>query len=220
MDNDQYITLKQGDEIIQEKYTITDLKKIEHKLWWADTMGLILVAAVALFLIIPNFKITYTATGSMVPTISVGDLALYGPVGKAIERGDIIMFVPVGPTTEKASILTGTTVYYEKRVIGLPGERIRIEDGVVYINNTPLEEPYKVFSAQNHWRNMDEMIIPDGCYFVMGDNRDNSNDSRVFGVVPYDNIRFKVILIVPSLAGILTGADNDELFIESGHGVF
>ena len=218
MDRDQYIALKQGDKMIQGKYTKADLEKMENKLWWASTAGIICVALVVFFLIIPNFRVCNTRSDSMVPTFSVGDLALFGPIGGAdhIDRGDIILFEPIDPV-EESSVLLGGTVYYTKRVIGLPGEHIRIEDGVVYINGDPLDEPYKVFSAYDRnafLRDMDEILIPAGYYFVMGDNRDHSEDSRIFGPIPHDSLRFSLIFSIPTLAGVLTGANNDELFID------
>lgn len=220
MDRDQHISLKQGDKVIQDQYTMADLEKMEGKLWWASTAGAICVALVVFALVIPNIRLLFTASESMVPAISVGDLALFGPTGGAdqIDRGEIILFEPTAPTEEGAILLGGGgTVYYTKRVIGLPGERIRIADGVVYINGDPLDEPYKVFSAYDSnafLRDMDEVLIPAGCYFVMGDNRDHSEDSRIFGPISYDSIRFSFIFSIPTLAGVFTGTNNDELFID------
>jgi signal peptidase I len=72
-----------------------------------------------------------------------------------------------------------------KRVIGLPGEKIEIKGGKVYINEQPLEEPYLSSQAQ---RDMKATVVPPKHVFVMGDNRGFSNDSRSFGPVPLDNI--------------------------------
>ena len=72
-----------------------------------------------------------------------------------------------------------------KRVIGLPGETLSIRDGVVYINGEPLDEPYVNGVPRGSYP---PVTIPEGYVFVMGDNRNNSSDSRVFGPVPIDHI--------------------------------
>jgi len=72
-----------------------------------------------------------------------------------------------------------------KRVIGLPGDTLFIEGGIVFINGEPLEEPY-VYNPDR--RTEPSQVIPEGHYFVMGDNRGNSNDSRNFGAIPLDQL--------------------------------
>lgn len=83
---------------------------------------------------------------------------------------------------------------YIKRVIGLPGEHVKIENNKVYINGEPLEEKYLnddvvTTSAEGVYS---DLIVPENCYFVMGDNRTKSTDSRSFGCVPKDKIESKV----------------------------
>ncbi len=79
-----------------------------------------------------------------------------------------------------------------KRVIGLPGETIKIRGGAVYLNNQQLEEPYLPAnlstSGENFLKEDNEITIPNGNYFVMGDNRDNSSDSRQWGYLKKDLI--------------------------------
>ena len=110
------------------------------------------------------------------PFIDAGDEPVrhvfHGP-----ERGDIIVLRD--PTNPEVDLI--------KRVVGLPGETIEIVDGAVYINNYRLEEPY--ITAQWH-DNRPAVIIPEDHYFVMGDNRDNSKDSRssAIGFIPEDLI--------------------------------
>lgn len=72
-----------------------------------------------------------------------------------------------------------------KRVVALPGETIEIKEGRVYIEGTPLDERYL---DQATWGAMPPKLVPEGHVFVMGDNRGSSNDSRVFGVVPFDDL--------------------------------
>jgi signal peptidase I len=101
---------------------------------------------------------------------------------KKIERGMVITFKSPAEIEKE----------YVKRVIGLPGETIKIANKKVYVNGQYLEEPYTQFSDDqiiNSYRdNFPEFTIPDGHYFCMGDNRDNSFDSRFWGPVPEDYI--------------------------------
>lgn len=91
------------------------------------------------------------------------------------ERGDIVVIRP--PTGGSAPLI--------KRVIGLPGEVVEIKLNRVYINGEPLEEPYLTQSTSG---TMPPRLVPEGHVFVLGDNRRASNDSRFFGMVPYEDI--------------------------------
>lgn len=90
------------------------------------------------------------------------------------QRGDIVIFTH--PLDSERTLV--------KRIIGLPGEQIEIRDSVVYINGSPLDEPY-VRGTTSSFSITD---VPDGCYFVMGDNRQASSDSRSWGLLPGENI--------------------------------
>ena len=81
-----------------------------------------------------------------------------------------------------------------KRLIGLPGEGISERNGVVYIDGKPLEEPY-LKSGQRDAARSRERKIPEGQYFMMGDNRSQSCDSRVWGAVPRDNLIGEVFAV-------------------------
>jgi signal peptidase I len=141
-------------------------------------------------------------TGSMEGTILVGDhllldKLLYGaevpllnrrlPALRTIHRGDIVVFrYPLHP--EEAFL---------KRVAAVAGDELEIRDGVVYINSRPVNEPYAVhrfrlFAAHEQ---MGPIVISPGKLFVMGDNRDNSSDSREWGLVPVENVIGEPILI-------------------------
>ncbi len=102
----------------------------------------------------------------------------------AIERGDVVVFrYPRDP--EKS---------YIKRVIALPGDRIRIDRGTVWLNGKPLKEEY-VPARYRDSRSMPEMVVPDDCYFMMGDHRSISSDSREFGPVNRDLIYGKAVFV-------------------------
>ncbi len=134
-------------------------------------------------------------TGSMERTILVGDhlvlnKLLYGPeiplvnwrlpMLKTIHRRDIVVFLY--PRNPEETFL--------KRVTAVGGDRVEIRDGVVYVNSQALNEPYAVHRAPpgSAYEEMAPVVVPPGCLFVMGDNRDNSSDSREWGFVPVRNV--------------------------------
>jgi len=96
------------------------------------------------------------------------------------QRGDIIILRP--PTNNSQDFI--------KRIIALPGERLLIRDGVVYINGHKLDEPYlpEAWTQFNNWGGDSGTVIPPNEYFVMGDNRNRSQDSRSFGPISRDRI--------------------------------
>ena len=99
------------------------------------------------------------------------------------DRGDIIVLTPPGQNGNKP---------YIKRVIGLPGDEIEIRDNQVYVNGILLDEPYidgeKTFCNQRIGTACPIYTVEEGFVFVLGDNRDNSSDSRVIGMIPVENI--------------------------------
>ena len=180
--------------------------------------AIIVAAILALFIrtfIVQAFKIP---SGSMKNTILVGDHILvnkfiYGtripftnirilPVRKP-ERGDIIVF----EYPEKES------VDFIKRLIGMPGDVVQVIDKVVYINGKPLTEPYTIHKdseilprALEPRDNFGPVKVPPHDYFMMGDNRDRSRDSRFWGFVNKNEILGKAMIIYWSW-----DADNDSV---------
>jgi len=184
-------------------------------------------------------------SGSMENTLLVGDFLLVDklhyaglpgsahllPYGK-IERGDIVVFYfPVDASQ-----------FLVKRVIGMPGDHIRLRDKIVYVNGNPLQENYAIHKQwmpdgyrdnfpnqrgysrdiDRRWRyelsnyvNGGELVVPPDHYFVMGDNRDNSLDSRYWGFVPRANIVGRPLVIYLSVRGSEPGRSGDKL-IHSG----
>lgn len=117
----------------------------------------------------------------MSPTLNDGDIVLVRGHIKGISRGDIVVFWY--PDDQSISFI--------KRIIGLPGESVEIRDGRVFINGSALDEPY--LATKNMIRDqMSLTIIPDQSFFVLGDNRRNSHDSRHWGTLPKKLISGKV----------------------------
>ena len=166
-------------------------------------------------------------TGSMIPTLNIGDFIVvnkfsYGlrlpvtgtkiiPVGEP-KRGDVMVFIPPHDPN-----------YFIKRVIGLPGEHVRYADNTIYINGEPLPQEeldlirelgvqhsretvggitHDIYTAASQrfprvydWLPPEGAVIPEGHYFMMGDNRDNSSDSRYWGPVSEDRIVGKAVAV-------------------------
>jgi signal peptidase I len=149
----------------------------------------ILIAAIlALFIRTFVFQAFKIPTGSMEPNLLVGDHIVvnkfvYGPGGPGsfilptaeIDRGDVIVFrAPQEPDKD-----------FIKRVVGIGGDKIEIRDGVVRVNDEIVDEPFaQHMSTFGSHRDYGPIQVPDGEYFCMGDNRDNSRDSRYWGTVP------------------------------------
>jgi len=185
-------------------------------------MGTVVIAIFVITFIVQAFQIP---SESMENTLLVGDYLLvnklcYGEQGpgnhvmpyQRIQRGDIIVFhYPVDPKQ-----------HFVKRVIGVPGDKLRLVNKKVFINGKPLDEPYVRFLEPPNnlfrdnfprtdipaygldgkwWLEMrklvedGQLIIPQGHYFVMGDNRDDSQDSRYWGFVPQENVIGRPLVI-------------------------
>lgn len=136
---------------------------------------------VYLFVMQPN----QVKGASMDPSFNSGDYIFTSKITykfRQFQRGDVVVFKsPKNPDIE-----------YIKRIIGLPGDRVKIEDEEVYVNGAKLSEPY-IAAKTNLWdggysKNGEEIVVPDGELFVMGDNRPRSSDSREFGPVPESSV--------------------------------
>ncbi len=152
--------------------------------------SLVILAFYAVF-----FHLSVVPGSSMAPGIQDGDRILVEPWSLFFsrpERGDIVVLrYPLDPTVD-----------YIKRVIGLPGDRVTLADGHVWVNGELLDEPY--VSDLDRTSYLTTEVGP-GRYFVLGDNRPRSSDSRDFGFVPEEYLcgRVDLRLWPPSRAGLL-----------------
>lgn len=207
--------------ILPSGFDMTEEKTKENKTGKKKTRSVVreyfeLITETAVFVffvmtfVVQAFQIP---TGSMEPTLLVGDFLLVNklvyakPVfafegailpRKKIERKDIVVFKYPRELSKD----------FVKRVIGLEGEKLEIRDKQILINDQPLEEAYKVHNdsqvySKNDYYHYDDVIrdnfgpvtVPPGHCFVMGDNRDNSADSRYWSFLPLDNVKGKPWLI-------------------------
>jgi signal peptidase I len=198
--------------------------------WLSSTQSLLATIVIAIFVITFVIQAFQIPTDSMENTLLIGDYLLVdklhygGKLGfplvpyRPIKRGDIIVFhYPINPPQ-----------HFVKRVIGVPGDKIRLINRQVYVNGVPTTEPYVVHKIGDHnvfrdefprmnipygldsrwWLQMQnliedgQLIVPSGHYFVMGDNRDDSYDSRYWGFVPQANVIGRPLIIYWSLRSL------------------
>lgn len=203
------------DEATKEKI-LAEPMVVEYSISFFPVLAIVLVLRSFLF---EPFQIP---TGSMIPTLQVGDFILvnkytYGirlpVIGTKVvainepENGDIMVFIP--PHQDE---------YFIKRVIGIPGDRVRYQDKTLYINGEkqnqtfvsqfpPVNPQYLLYQEKlgenehmiqrNPYRQtrVEEWLVPEGHYFMMGDNRDQSSDSRYWGMVSEANIVGEAVAI-------------------------
>ena len=158
---------------------------------WLVELVVILVLVVTATLVLRVFVIqTFTIpSGSMLPTLQIGDRIIVDKIDYHVHRGSIVVFRR--PPAENCG---GTPVPdLVKRVIGLPGETISSRGDTVLIDGRPLAQPW--FAAVPLGPAITPQTIPAGHYFVMGDSRSNSCDSRYWGPIKGSSIVGKMVLV-------------------------
>ncbi len=157
--------------------------------WVRDLVFSVLIAVVLIVFIYQPVKVEGT---SMMPTLTDQERIFINKFTyrfglSSVERGDTVVFWYPQDMSKS----------YIKRVIGIPGDRIRIDDGRVYVNGKELVESY--IPPENRddstWRDGREVTVPANDYFVLGDHRNQSSDSRMWGWVPRRNIYGKAVFV-------------------------
>jgi signal peptidase I len=211
---------------------VTETGRAPQSDWLISMQSLLATVVIAVFVITFVVQAFQIPSESMENTLLIGDYLLvdktrYGGGSfwdhvmpyRPVRRGDIIVFhYPVNPSE-----------HFVKRVVGVPGDRVRLINREVYVNGVALKEPYVRYSSPVHDVFRDdfprtnisvpdlraawslqmkklvedgELIIPEGHYFALGDNRDESLDSRYWGFVPRENIIGRPLLIYWSLRSV------------------
>ena len=188
--------------------------------------SLLIAFVLALFVRTFVFQAFKIPTGSMEPNLLVGDhlivnKMIFAPTasgverafrpGRSIARGDVVVFkYPEDPERD-----------FIKRVIGLPGDRVELRQKRVFVNDKPLQEPYAhhldgapgtgPLQSDDVRQAYGPVTVPQGQYFMMGDNRDNSQDSRFWGYLPEHYIKGQALFIYFSFSetGSLPGFFSD-----------
>jgi signal peptidase I len=188
--------------------------------------SIVIAVILALFVRTWVFQAFKIPTGSMENNLLIGDHLLvnkfvFAPTESALERavlpvssiarGDVVVFkYPEDPERD-----------FIKRVIGLPGETLEVRRKVVYIDGKPLDEKYVHFlqpassigeiTSYDVRENYGPVTVPPGHYFMMGDNRDNSQDSRYWGFLPASYVKGKALFVYWSYDGGVDEAQGDGL---------
>lgn len=189
--------LQPGEQNVQQEPVLEKMN------WGRFALDIIetLVLAVVLFLGINAISARVRVDGfSMRPTLEDGEFVLVSKMSYRfghVDRGDIIVFhFPMNPDEELI-----------KRVIGLPGDHISVQSGILSVNGQVINEPY-IASTPSYSGEWDVM---DGKLFVLGDNRNNSNDSKDWGLLPLEKVVGKAVVIYwpPPLWNVI---EHTEIF--------
>lgn len=155
---------------------------------WRDMLfSLSLAVGLAAFCHAAVAEARFIPSLSMAPTLAVGDRLVIEKVSYQLRtprRGEIVVFRPPTPAV-RLNAGVDPTIPWIKRVVALPGDRVAIDHGRLYVNGKPLSEPYLEESPRYSMR---EKTVPEGNLFVLGDNRNHSIDSSTWGPLPLRNV--------------------------------
>jgi signal peptidase I len=184
-------------ENLQEEFEEKPPEKSKVVGFLVDILETLLLSVVLFFLINAVSARIKIDGSSMEPNLQHGEFVIVSKINYRFgepERGDVVVFdYPRNITKE-----------YIKRVIGLPGEEVKIDNGKVFVNGILLSEPYLEIEPNYEG----EWVVPEDSLFVLGDNRNNSSDSHDWGPVPLSNVIGEALLVYwpPSSWGLINGA--------------
>jgi signal peptidase I len=191
-----------------------DEDRISPWVGFAELLDSALVALALVFFIIKPFVLQafFIPSGSMKDTLLLGDRLVVSRFAYRFgepQRGDVVVFKAPPQADENQT-------EFIKRLIGLPGDRIKVEKGTLFVNGLPVEEPYirerprdrtpsrpepgalhtrRDYLGFDWYLEDDQVVVPEGHYFMMGDNRNQSRDGRTWGYVPREALVGRAILI-------------------------
>jgi signal peptidase I len=179
---------KEQDKAISELETSSQEIPNKISIWQSikeNTITLVIAIAIALVIRVFIAEPRYIPSDSMYPTLVRGDRLVVEKISyhfHPVHRGDIIVFQP--PQQLQIQGYEAKQAFI-KRAIATAGDTVKVADGVVYVNDQPLTENY-IAQLPNY--NLVSLTVPEGKLFVMGDNRNNSNDSHIWGFLPETKI--------------------------------
>lgn len=162
-----------------------------------DIVQIIVTACILTFILLIFIQPSIVSGDSMYPTLHHNDKMILWKLGSP-ETGDIVVFNSHNPNNDK----------YVKRVIGVAGDHIEIIDSIVFVNGAAIDESYVNPAEELINKGNVDLIVPEGEIYVLGDNRNHSNDSRSFGTVDLDDVDGKVIFNLDKSIRSLFGSDN------------
>jgi len=204
-----------ADAVVVEKEPVKKKASLRDQVW-REVLSWFWVILAFLFIEGTLVQARVIPSGSMERTVLIGDHLIVSRIGYDAGVPFTNWHVPLWRAPKRQQIIVFRAPIPEqgypdfiKRTIGLPGETLEVKKGVVYINGQPLAEPYRQ-DPPNPLENRPAVKIPPGEYFMMGDNRENSYDSRYWGFVPRANLIGTPLVIYMSI-------DAPEEVWEPGH---
>jgi signal peptidase I len=172
----------EGNPLVKQWKSLSEEARDDVK---TTTVSLVIALLIRAFLVEPR----YIPSLSMYPTFDIGDQLLVDKVTRfgSYKRRDVVVFNPA----QKYIEMTGNTEALIKRVVGVAGDIVEIKNGIVYINGEAQEEAYTNEQADY---NLGPLRVPTGAVFVLGDNRNHSFDSHMWGFLPSERVIGRAVL--------------------------